>query len=356
MFQKDNYQPNKFKKDIYFSINRYFFSINQKLERFRPPKINIKNLPQNYQTKSYPLQNPKNLDSEDTQIIKHEKPLKYITPRYEYPADIYIPQQLKLGEIEQPANPKTLELALVGAPNSGKSSLLNRLVNSRISAVSPKANTTSEEILGVYTQLEDYAQFEEKFLISCNTGFEEEIVKFHESPQNPSNVNEKIPLTPKEKHGIILLLILYFIQGLPIGFFGAAIPLILAEKKVEMQKLAELQTVFYPFAFKFLIAPILDAYYIPSFGKRKSYIIPLQYILSICFIIMSYQIDELIQTQNILWLTFYGFLCCFVAASQDIAVDGWVLTIFENEEHVSIGSTCNNVGQIFGVFVSNSQD
>ena len=56
-----------------------------------------------------------------------------------------------MAEIKQPLNPKTLEIALVGCPNAGKSSLLNAILKSQISAVSPKANTTYEDILGIYT-------------------------------------------------------------------------------------------------------------------------------------------------------------------------------------------------------------
>ena len=54
--------------------------------------------------------------------------------------------------IVQPANPQRLRVALVGAPNAGKTSLLNCLLGKPIGAVSRKINTTREPIVGVLTE------------------------------------------------------------------------------------------------------------------------------------------------------------------------------------------------------------
>src|SRR5580658_3764396 len=43
-------------------------------------------------------------------------------------------------------------VAIIGAPNAGKSTLLNRLIGQKISIVSPKAQTTRMRIVGVMTE------------------------------------------------------------------------------------------------------------------------------------------------------------------------------------------------------------
>ncbi|KAI9988061.1 hypothetical protein PInf_024321 [Phytophthora infestans] len=53
---------------------------------------------------------------------------------------------------DEPANPKALDLAVIGRPNAGKSSIMNRLLSVTVSAVSPKYNTTRDRILGIFTE------------------------------------------------------------------------------------------------------------------------------------------------------------------------------------------------------------
>ena len=46
-------------------------------------------------------------------------------------------------------------------------------------------------------------------------------------------------------------------------------------------------------------------------------------------------------------LTVCFFILNFCAATQDIAVDGWALTMLP-EKNVGLASTCNSVGQVRG--------
>lgn len=55
--------------------------------------------------------------------------------------------------------PKTAFIAIVGCPNVGKSSILNRLLGEKIAIVSPKPQTTRTRIMGVLTKEETQLVF-----------------------------------------------------------------------------------------------------------------------------------------------------------------------------------------------------
>ncbi|XP_058586279.1 acetyl-coenzyme A transporter 1 isoform X3 [Neofelis nebulosa] len=159
-----------------------------------------------------------------------------------------------------------------------------------------------------------------------------------------------------ELSSILLLLFLYVLQGIPLGLAGS-IPLILQSKNVSYTDQAFFSFVFWPFSLKLLWAPLVDAVYFRNFGRRKSWLVPTQYILGLFMIYLSTQVDHLLgntdgRTPDVIALTVTFFLFEFLAATQDIAVDGWALTML-SRENVGYASTCNSVGQTAGYFLGN---
>ncbi|XP_032887126.1 acetyl-coenzyme A transporter 1 [Amblyraja radiata] len=155
---------------------------------------------------------------------------------------------------------------------------------------------------------------------------------------------------------ILLLLFLYVLQGIPLGVAGS-IPLILRSKNVSYSDQAIYSFVFWPFSLKLLWAPLVDAAYFSRFGRRKSWLVPTQYFLGLFMFFLSYEVDELLKSNehtspNIIKLTAVFFMFGFLAATQDIAVDGWALTML-SKENVGLASTCNSVGQTAGYFLGN---
>lgn len=158
----------------------------------------------------------------------------------------------------------------------------------------------------------------------------------------------------KDKYSIALLLVLYVLQGLPIGL-ASSVPIILQTKMVGYRQQALFSLVTWPFTIKLLWAPLVDSVYSRNFGRRKSWLIPSQYMIGLTMIFLSYLIKGLMGDDNtapsVLILTAVFFFLHFLTATQDIAVDGWALTML-SKENVGYASTCNTVGQTAGFFIS----
>lgn len=97
----------------------------------------------------------------------------------------------------------------------------------------------------------------------------------------------------KDKFSILLLLFLYLLQGIPLGM-ASSIPLIIQSYGTSWSQQATFSFAFYPFGLKLLWAPIVDAVYSKRFGRRKSWLIPTQYLIGLVMIIVSYRINDLL--------------------------------------------------------------
>ncbi|XP_002159972.2 acetyl-coenzyme A transporter 1 isoform X2 [Hydra vulgaris] len=152
---------------------------------------------------------------------------------------------------------------------------------------------------------------------------------------------------------VFILFLLYLLQGIPLGM-GGSIPMILQNKNISYKDQAMFSLVFWPFSLKLLWAPIVDALFFQKMGRRKSWLIPVQYLIGIFMLILSLNIDTILESElpNVIFLTVIFFLLNFLAATQDIVVDGWALTMLQ-KRNVGYGSTCNSVGQTAGYFLGN---
>ena len=160
----------------------------------------------------------------------------------------------------------------------------------------------------------------------------------------------------KDYTSIAVLLFLYILQGIPLGL-AASIPMILTNRKVSYADQAIFSFVSWPFSVKLLWAPIVDSLYWSAMGRRKTWLVPTQYAIGAFMLILSHTVDTLLDSSgsvgpNIYVLTSVFFALNFLAATQDIAVDGWALTML-SRENVGYASTCNTVGQTAGYFLGN---
>lgn len=153
---------------------------------------------------------------------------------------------------------------------------------------------------------------------------------------------------------IALLFLLYTLQGVPMGL-ASSIPLLLQERGSSYTDQSIFSLVSWPFSLKLLWAPIVDGFYSSTFGRRKSWLIPVQLICGLMMIVASSGINQMLgdksKSSDVRGLTIFFFVLYFLMATQDIAVDGWAITILSHK-NVGWASTCNAIGQALGNVVS----
>ncbi len=170
----------------------------------------------------------------------------------------------------------------------------------------------------------------------------------------PSDTNEEPPNPWLDWDNILLLTFLYVLQGIPMGLSGS-IPLVLSSK-VSFGQQALFSLVAFPFSLKLLWAPIVDSVYFPKIGRRKSWLIPTQFLCGMCMLCGAAVLNEWIgdtgNPPSMYRLTAYFFFLFFLMATQDIALDGWALTVLQRR-NIGYASTCNSVGQTIGYYIAN---
>lgn len=134
----------------------------------------------------------------------------------------------------------------------------------------------------------------------------------------------------KDLKKIFYLIYLYMLQGVPLGL-AASIPIILASRKTSYSDQGTFTLVFYPFSVKLLWAPIVDSIYVNRFGRRKSWIMPVQLFIGVFMIASANYVQKLaynIESKiDIIILTTIFTIFTFLAATQDIALDGWAISM-----------------------------
>jgi RhtX/FptX family siderophore transporter len=121
---------------------------------------------------------------------------------------------------------------------------------------------------------------------------------------------------------------LYFSQGLPAGFFTQALPLLLRKSGVSLSQIGLTTLLALPWALKFLWAPAVERHFLARFGKRKSWIVPLQLLAVLTLTVLAaFPAPEAIAP-----LLAATFLLNLLSATQDIATDGLAVDTLQRHE------------------------
>jgi MFS family permease len=138
---------------------------------------------------------------------------------------------------------------------------------------------------------------------------------------------------------------LYFAQGLPFGFQSNALPLYLTDLGLTMSQIGFARALALPWMLKALWAPLVDRYGSARFGRRKSWIVPMQLLLAAACVVASlFPLSRETLTPFLLCVLMMNFF----AATQDIAVDGLAVDLLDKRE-LGAGNAAQVVGYKIGM-------
>ncbi len=146
-----------------------------------------------------------------------------------------------------------------------------------------------------------------------------------ETPISSKTTNTEASARPYAKLGVLASL--YFAQGLPFGYFTLVMPNLLRDRGASLTVVGLSQAVAFPWALKFLWAPLVDRHGLPTFGRRKSWIIPLQAAMTSLLVGLAF-----LQSTSITLFVVGVLIANFLAATQDIATDGLAIDVLTAKE------------------------
>ncbi len=124
-----------------------------------------------------------------------------------------------------------------------------------------------------------------------------------------------------------LLATLYISQGLPYGFFTQALPVLMRKEGWSLGAIGLSSLLALPWALKFLWAPLVDRLYWPGFGRRRSWIVPLQALTALVLLGLA-----VLTPSSVIGVLLGAVLIVnLLAATQDVATDGLAVELLPPE-------------------------
>ncbi len=154
------------------------------------------------------------------------------------------------------------------------------------------------------------------------------------SPLSPSKSHQDegsskgfFELPEQDRRNFLLLVLLYFLQGVPMGLAGGSVPFLLKEH-LSYGQIGVYSLASYPYSLKLLWSPIVDAVWNAKVGRRKSWILPIQTLSGLSMLWLGARAESMMKQAGAdggagVWgFTGWWFGLVFLCATQDIAVDG----------------------------------
>ena len=147
----------------------------------------------------------------------------------------------------------------------------------------------------------------------------------------------------KSMSKIYLLFLMYIVQKIFLCFSWAIFPIVLRKQGVSLGTIGFTALIYSPWCLKFLYAHVVDRYYSPLIGKRKSWIAPLLLLSCAGLPLLSlFPPDKFLPV-----LLIAVFVINWIFATTDIAVDGYATDILLPKER-PWGNAAQMIGYIMG--------
>lgn len=186
----------------------------------------------------------------------------------------------------------------------------------------------------------------------------EEAIKLKQKRKraNTMDVNEtEPPNLDGDRLNLLMLTLMNVLQGLPIGIL-MTMPFFLQKRGASYEAQAQLSLCRWPMAFKLLWAPIIDGFYSVRFGRRKSWIVPIQLLVGTTLVSFSYFIEDLLgskeQPTNMTILFPIFFLLAIAVNMQDVAMDAWAITMLK-KRNIGYAPIATSFGQSIAMALGN---
>lgn len=146
---------------------------------------------------------------------------------------------------------------------------------------------------------------------------------------------------------LIIILILGFASGLPLGLTGQSLQAWLTLDNIDMATIGFFSLVGIPYTFKFIWAPLMDRFEVPFFGRRRGWIIITQLGLAAALALMS-TFNPSAQTQA---LALAAVLVAFLSASQDVVINAYTADCLTTSEK-GMGASLTVLGYRLAMILS----
>lgn len=164
-----------------------------------------------------------------------------------------------------------------------------------------------------------------------------------------SEVEPKSATAQLDRRVWLVLLSLYIAQAVPIYLVAAALPPIFRARGIDLVSIGSIGILMLPWILKFLWAPYVDRFYSKAFGRRRTWIVPMQLIsvAVILFLSTLYPEDNLSVFFPVL------MLLAICSATQDIATDGYAVEHLP-KKHQPLGNAIQGGSIAAGVLIGGS--